>query len=73
MGEKSNSLTFMQMKGIKEEREKMGQKLILKNYFFLKFMLIRFIDTKSLSNTKLKNSKEIRFKYTKLKFMKTFN
>ena len=55
------------------ERENGAEINIEKQYFFLKFMLIRFIDTKSLSNTKLKNSKEIRFKYTKLKFMKTFN
>ena len=72
MGEKSNSLTFMQMKGIKEEREKMGQKLILKNYFFLKFMLIRFIDTKSLSNTKLKNSKENQIQVYQIEIYENF-
>ena len=52
MGEKSSGLTFMQMKGMKEEREDGAEINIEKhNLFFLKFMLIRFIDTRNLSNT----------------------
>lgn len=74
MGEKSSGLTFMQMKGMKEEREDGAEINIEKhNLFFLKFMLIRFIDTRNLSNTNWRNLKKIRFKYTKFKFMKTFN
>lgn len=74
MGEKSSSLTFMQMKGMKEEREDGAEINIEKhNLFFLKFMLIRFIDTRNLSNANWRNLKKIRFKYTKFKFMKTFN
>lgn len=48
------------MKGMKEKREDGAEINVEKhnNHFFLKFMLIRFIDTRSISSTKLKKSKE---------------
>ena len=49
----------MQMKGMKKKREDGAEINVEKhnNHFFLKFMLIRFIHTRSISSTKLKKSK----------------
>ena len=54
------------------ERENGAEINIEKQYFFLKFMLIRFIDTKSLSNTKLKNSKENQIQVYQIEIYENF-